>query len=96
LVLHATPRLGEAPRGSKAPAPLTLEHELTVRSRRHEWWSRTPKRRVHVDSRGMLGKVDSDGYRLVFTVDGNLFSLDLELHRAGAPLRDSTTLAGGR
>lgn len=96
LVLHATPRLGEAPRGSKAPAPLTLEHELSVRSRRQAWWSRSPERRVHVDSRGQLGRVDTDGYRLVFTVDEHLFSLDLELHRAGAPLNDTGTLAGGR
>ncbi|MEX1365155.1 MAG: hypothetical protein AB1Z98_18650 [Nannocystaceae bacterium] len=95
LVLHGTPRLGVRPRGSEAPHPLTLEHELTVSSRRHTWWRGTPRARVHVDSRGMLTKVDRDGYRLVFTVDEHLFSLDLELHRAGMPLPDST-FAGGR
>ncbi len=95
LVLNATPRLGARPRGSKAPRPVTLEHELTVRSRRHDWWRRTPLRRVHVDSRGMLARVEDDGYRLVFTVGEHLFSLDLELHRPGAPLRDMA-LAGGR
>ncbi|MCA9655035.1 MAG: hypothetical protein H6712_27395 [Myxococcales bacterium] len=94
LVLHGTPRLGVRPKGSEAPHPLTLEHELTVRSRRHTWWRGTPRRRVHVDSRGMLDKVDHDGYRLVFTVDDHLFSLDLELHRAGTPLPDSTLAAG--
>jgi hypothetical protein len=95
LVLHATPRMGERPRGSNAPAPLTLEHELRVRSRRHQWWSDTPVRRVHVDTRGVLARVD-DGWRLVFSVDEHLFSLDLELHRAGAPPPDPATLAGRR
>lgn len=95
LVLHATPRLGERPRGSDAPPPLTLEHELSVRSRRSEWWDSTPRHRVHVDSRGLLTRVD-DGWRLVFSVDDHLFSLDLELHRAGAVPPDPTTLAGGR
>lgn len=94
LVLHATPRMGERPRGSKTPAPLTLEHELSVRSRRSEWWNSTPLRRVHVDSRGILTRAE-DGFRLVFSVDEHLFSLDLELHRTGAP-RDPATLAGGR
>ncbi|MEM7160776.1 MAG: hypothetical protein AAF799_48530 [Myxococcota bacterium] len=94
LVLHATPRLGPKPRKGKAPAPITLEHELSVKSRRHDWWRSTPRRRVHIDSRGMLTKVENQGYRLVFTVDDSLFSLDLELHRAGAPLPDSTLAAG--
>lgn len=95
LVLNATPRLGERPRGSNGPVPITLEHELSVRSRKHEWWNSTPLRRVHVDSRGILSRVD-DGWRLVFTVDDHLFSLDLELHRAGAAPADPATLAGGR
>lgn len=95
LVLHGTPRLGKAPRRD-APAPLTLEHELSITSRQHDWWRRAPRHRVHVDSRGLLTKVDTDGYRLVFTVDEHLFSLDLELHHAGAPLPDPTTLAGTR
>lgn len=95
LVLSATPRLGERPRGSDAPAPITLEHELRVQSRRHEWWSSTPLRRVHVDSRGVLTSVD-DGWRLVFSVDDHLFSLDLEVHRSGATPPDPATLAGGR
>ncbi|MCX4240463.1 hypothetical protein [Paraliomyxa miuraensis] len=96
LVLHATPRLGQAPRGSKAPAPLTLEHELRVQSRRSDWWRSLPRKRVHLDSRGLLTRVEEDGFRLVFTVDDHLFSLDLELHRAAAGLRDPATLAGGR
>jgi hypothetical protein len=95
LVLHATPRMGERPRGSNAPAPLTLEHELSVRSRRSEWWNGTPLRRVHVDSRGIMTRAE-DGWRLVFSVDEHLFSLDLELHRAGALPPDPATLAGGR
>jgi hypothetical protein len=94
LVLNATPRVGDRVRGAKGPAPITLEHELSVRSRKHEWWNSTPQRRVHVDSRGILSRVD-DGWRLVFSVDEHLFSLDLELHRAGA-VPEPTTLAGGR
>lgn len=94
LVLHATPRLGERPRGSEAPTPLTVEHELSVRSRRTDWWRSTPRTRVHVDTRGLLTRVEEDGYRLVFSVDEHLFSLDLELQRSAAGLRNGATLAG--
>ncbi len=96
LVLHATPRLGLRPRRSEAPRPVTLEHELSVLSRREDWWRSSPKRRVHVDSRGLLAKADHEGYRLVFTVDEHLFSLDLEVHRPGMPLADATLAGGGR
>lgn len=96
LVLNATPRLGERVRGAKGPAPITLEHELSVRSRKHEWWNSTPQRRVHVDSRGILSRVDDGGWRLVFSVDEHLFSLDLELHRAGAAPEPTTLANGGR
>jgi hypothetical protein len=95
LVLSATPRLGERPRGTEGPLPITLEHELRVQSRRTHWWSDTPQRRVHVDSRGVLTRVD-DGWRLVFTVDEHLLSLDLEVHRAGAAVPDPAALARGR
>lgn len=95
LVLHATPRLGPKTRRSEAPRPLTLEHELHVKSRRSDWWRSMPRNRVHVDTRGLLTKVDHDGYRLVFTVDDHLFSVDLELHRPGSTLAD-TALARGR
>jgi hypothetical protein len=94
LVLSATPRVGERPRGSSAPVPITLEHELSVRSRRNVWWRSTPQRRVHIDSRGVLARAD-DGWRLVFSVDDHLFSLDLEVHRSGAT-PDPTALAGRR
>lgn len=96
LVLDATPRLGQAPRGSKAPPPVTVEHQLRVQSRRTHWWRGTPRKRVHVDSRGLLSRVEEDGYRLVFTVDEHLFSLDLEVHRAATGLREPSTLANGR
>lgn len=95
LVLHATPRLGPRARRGEAASPLTLEHELHVRSRRADWWRSMPRRRVHIDSRGMLTKVDNDGYRLVFSVDDHLFSLDLELNRPGSGLADAA-LARGR
>ena len=94
LELHATPRLGEKPRGSKAPAPVTLEHEVVVRSRRDNWWRTRKLHRVHLDTRGVLLGVEEGGHRIVFAVDEHLFSLDLELRRAfGGAL--TTSLASG-
>ncbi len=80
LVVHATPRLEEQTRKGKAPK-LTLEHEISVSSRRTEWWSKRERERIHIDSRGTLLDVEDKGYRLVFTVDDHLFALDLELNR---------------
>ncbi len=80
LVVHATPRLEERPKKGKAPK-LTLEHEISVTSRRTQWWSKRETRRVHIDSRGTLLDVEDHGYRLVFAVDDHLFALDLELNR---------------
>lgn len=80
LVVHATPRLEERPKKGKAPR-LTLEHEISVTSRRTEWWSKRERKRIHIDSRGTLLDVEDQGYRLVFTVDDHLFALDLELNR---------------
>ena len=69
-------------------AVLTAEiKDLTAHMQRH------PK--DYHSRRGLLQKVETDGYRLVFTVDDHLFSLDLELHRAGAPLRDPVLADGG-
>ena len=79
LAVHATPRLlGKAKRGK--PPPLTLEQEILVKSRRSNWLDGTQSR-IHIDSRGTLMNVEDRGYRLVFTVDDNLFALDLELNR---------------
>lgn len=79
LSVHATPRLTSKPRGAKAP-PLSLEQEISVKSRRDHWLG-AKRERVHVDSRATLLDVEDRGYRLVFTVDEHLFALDLELHR---------------
>jgi hypothetical protein len=92
LSLDATPRLqGVAKRGQPAPE-IVLEHELHVRSRHDDWWRNHPVERVHLDSRGFLGKVEEHGHRVVFTVDEHLFSLDLEVHRSAL----APTLAGGK
>ncbi len=82
LGVDATPRLqGVAKKGQPAPE-IVLEHEIHVRSRRDAWWRNHPVERVHLDSRGFLGKVAEQGHRVVFTVDDHLFSLDLEVHRS--------------
>lgn len=82
LEVHGTPRLGPKSGKSKAPAPMTLEHEVKVRSRRDDWWRTRRLSRVHLDSRGTLDGVEDGGYRIVFTVDEHLFSLDIEARRA--------------
>lgn len=70
LGLRATPRA--------AAGGIQLEHELTVRSRRTRWSG--PEQRLVLDAHGVLGDAEA---RWVFTVDGHLFSLDLELVRPG-------------
>ena len=82
LELHATPRLGTKPRSSKAVQPLTLEHEVIVRSRRDAWWRTRSLDRIHLNSHGTLLGVEDGGYRIVFSVDEHLFSVDLEARRA--------------
>lgn len=92
LRVDATPRLAhEAKRGQGLP-PLVLETDIEVQSRRTPWWRGTPTERVHIDSHAFLNGVEENGYRLVFTVDQHLFSLDIELHR---PMGASSTLANG-
>lgn len=92
LGIDATPRLqGTAKRG-QPPPEIVLEHEVHVKSRRDAWWRHQPIERVHLDSRGFLGKVAEQGHRIVFTVDEHLFSLDLEVHRSSA----APTLAKGQ
>lgn len=92
LALEATPRMqGVRKKGQPAPE-LVLEHEIVVKSRRDAWWRNRPQERVHLDSRGFLGKVAEHGHRIVFTVDEHLFSLDLDVHHAASPTlpRDSS------
>jgi hypothetical protein len=91
LTLNATPRLeATKTKNAKAPLPIVVETELQVRSRRTQWWSSRPSERVHLDTRSFLANVETQGHRIVFTVDGHLFSLDLELHRAFGALPDAT------
>jgi hypothetical protein len=92
VTINATPRLDPAKKSKKGkkPPPLILESEVSVKSRRKQWWARRPQQRVHLDSRAFLEKVEENGHRIVFTVDQHLFSLDIELHRAFGPLPDST------
>ena len=77
LRIFATPRL--APSVGQAQPVTRLEHEISIHSHRSSWSG--DKRRVHLDTRGTLDDVEARGHRLVFSVDGHLFSLDLELHR---------------
>ncbi len=95
LQVHATPRLGTKPRGSKAPIPMTLEHHVNVRSRRDDWWRTRKLSRVHLDSRGTLTGVEDGGYRIVFTVDGHLFSLDLEARRSFGSFAPTSLASSG-
>ena len=79
VALAGTPRLGEASR-NKVP-PLSLEQELTVTSREKRLLGE-PKKRAHLHTRGTLSDLEDRPYRWVFVIEGKLFALDLELHRA--------------
>jgi len=95
LSLDATPRMQGVRKKGSPPPELVLEHELTVKSRTDAWWRNRPMERVHLDSRGFLGKVAEHGHRIVFTVDDHLFSLDLEVHHAAsAPVSPSLARTG--
>lgn len=76
--LAGTPRLGEAAKNSTPP--LNLEHELTIVSREHKWLG-DPVHRTHLHTRGTLAELEERPHRWVFTIDGKLFALDLEVHR---------------
>jgi len=78
--VDATPRLVAKTGRTRAPV-LLLEHTIEVVSRRHRLFGRDPTRRVHLSARGVLARIENGGYRLVFSVDEHLFSLDLEVHR---------------
>lgn len=95
LSIDATPRMQGLRKKGSPPPELVLEHELTVKSRTDAWWRNRPMERVHLDSRGFLGKVAEHGHRIVFTVDDHLFSLDLEVHHAAsAPVSPSLARTG--
>lgn len=96
LAVNATPRLERAQRKGKPAPPIVLESEVVVKSVRTPWWSGTPRKRVNLDSRAFLSKVEDGGHRVVFTVDDHLFSLDLEVHRAFGPLPEGTFARGRR
>jgi hypothetical protein len=79
--LHATPRLASKAKANRPSPPMSLELAIVVKSRRTQWWQDAPLHRVHLDTRGLLSKVEEQGHRIVFTVDDHLLSVDLELHR---------------
>ena len=79
VVLAGTPRLGETSKKHTTP-PLTLEHELTIGSREAKWLGE-PVERTHLHTRGTLAELEDRPHRWVFTVDGKLFALDLDVHR---------------
>lgn len=78
VMLSGTPRVGEA--GKNAVPPLTLEHELTIVSRKSKWLG-DPIHQTHLHTRGTLAELEDRPHRWVFTVDGKLFALDLDVHR---------------
>ena len=88
--IHATPRLVDKPQKGKPAPEIELESEVMVKSRRSSWWGNKLSRRVHLDTRAFLRKVEQGGHRIVFTVDEHLFSVDLELHRAFGSVVDAT------
>lgn len=81
ISLNATPRLTSKPKPNRSSPPMSLELTVVVKSRRTQWWQDAPLRRVHLDTRSLLSKVEEQGHRIVFTVDDHLLSVDLELHR---------------
>ncbi|MFO7567503.1 MAG: hypothetical protein R6X02_32970 [Enhygromyxa sp.] len=78
VALAGTPRLGEA--GKNTIPPVSVEHELTITSRKKKWLGE-PVLQTHLHTRGTLAELEGGPHRWVFTVDGKLFALDLELHR---------------
>jgi hypothetical protein len=81
LSVDGTPRVeGKTSRGK--PPSLTLEHEISVVSRRARVFREEAEQRTHVRSSGILAQVEEGGYRMVFSVDDHLFALDIEVHRA--------------
>ncbi len=79
VTLAGTPRLGEAA-GKNSVPPLNLEHELTISSREQKLFGE-PIARTHLHTRGTLAELEDRPHRWVFTVEGKLFALDLEVHR---------------
>lgn len=78
VTLSGTPRVGEA--GKNTTPALTVEHELTIRSRKSKWLG-DPIHRTHLHTRGTLADLEGRAHRWVFTVDGKLFALDLDAYR---------------
>jgi hypothetical protein len=79
--VEGTPRLRGTPGRSGVP-PIALEHTLHVTSHRERFWSSAPQRRLHLQSQATAIDLEGRPQRTVFVVDGHLFALDLELHRA--------------
>jgi len=79
VALDGTPRLDDADKG-EVPG-IDLEHELTVTSTEKRLLG-DPERRLHLHTRGSLTDLEDRPHRWVFIIEGKLFALDLELHRA--------------
>jgi len=79
--VKATPRKHGRARGGK-PAEVVVDHELSVRSRKIPRWFGTVEHRQHVRELGKIFDIEARPYRIVFAVDDELFSLDLDLKRA--------------
>lgn len=82
ISVKATPRTHGRARGGK-PVEIVVDHELSVRSRKIPRWFGAVEHRQHVQELGKIFDIEARPYRLVFAVDDELFSLDLELRRSG-------------
>lgn len=79
--VKATPRKYGRARGGK-PAEVIVDHELSIRSRKLPRWFGAVEHRQHVREMGKIFDLETRPYRIVFAVDDELFSLDLELKRS--------------
>lgn len=73
--LVLTPRAG--------PGGMRAEESLRVVSRRRSGWEGRFEERLHLESTAEVVGVESRGRRWVFAVDERLFSLDVDVQRAG-------------
>ena len=78
VTIKATPRTRGRQRRGKGPT-ITVDHELSVRSRYAPRWFGEVQHRTHLREQGRLMELHKRPYRVVFLVDEELFSLDLEI-----------------
>jgi hypothetical protein len=73
VALDVTPR--------ERSGDLTLDSDLEVTSRRRDGDSRPGPRRLHLRSSAVLSDLAAHPHKLLFTVEGRLFALDVDAHK---------------